>query len=99
MRKSALHRLTAGSLLVAASALLVAGCGSSDDKSSGEASKSPKRGSVQLLYAAEGKSGTLIPAGEKDRYKLTMKGVGNQVVAFADRPRRDTFNISADDFF
>src|SRR5438045_1640444 len=66
--RTALRSRLALALPVMAAVVLLAGCGSSDSKKQASAKK---HGSVELLYVANGKSGTVTPSGGKDRYKLT----------------------------
>jgi hypothetical protein len=45
-----------------------------------------------LLFALDGKDGTLVhakKASRSDRYNLTLRGLSDSTVWFADRPRRD----------
>jgi hypothetical protein len=95
--RTALRSRLALALPVMAAVVLLAGCSSNDSNKKSSAKK--KHGSVELLYVANGKSGTVTPSGGKGRYKLTLNGVGHQVIAFADRPRRDTLNMKTKDFF
>lgn len=62
---------------------------------SGAAREAPPE---DVLFAVQAEGGRLIPKGD-GHYALTLTGVPRHVVGFSDRPRRDTFNMSAARFF
>jgi hypothetical protein len=75
-----MKRLAPAMLVIAA--LATAGCGSSDEGTSGDSASS----TPSFLTVIQAEGGTLSPQG--DHLELTLRGVGSQVAAFSDRPDR-----------
>ena len=84
-------------IIIAAVALavLVAACGSTG--SSSNSSNSPSPASASWLYSTTSDRGTLKETGDGG-YKLTLFGVDEHTIAFADRPDRDVEVIATGEF-
>ena len=91
-------RLALTAALVVASALALAACGSSDNKSSStQASASGAAGGE--LFAQTSDSGTLTPIqGQSGVYDLTLSNAAPDVTQFTDRPVRKASTESLADF-
>jgi len=79
--------------------VLLASCGgsSSSPGSSSGPSISPSPGSVSWLFSTSSNGGTLEPTGDGG-YLLTLTGVDEYTIAFADRPARDVDVVATGEF-
>jgi hypothetical protein len=81
---------------------LLLGAATAPDRAHADASLSglPTQGS--LLFALDGKDGTIVhprKGSRSDRYTLTLRGVSPSTTWFADRPPRDAGRLATDSFF
>ncbi len=83
---------------MAAALVLAAGCGSESAEKSGASSKGQGRGAsrsnrdsankITWLFALTADTGSLADSGG-GMYKLSLQGVDDRMIAFADRPQRE----------
>ena len=93
-RRKALPLLALAALLAG---IPLAGCGSSDGKTTTSTAANARAPHGQFLTVVQAADGTLRPHG--DGFVLTLRGVAPQVAAFSDRPERQAGALSSSAYF
>jgi len=81
---------------------LLLGTTTAPDSAEGAGSLPGLPAQSSLLFALNGKDGTIVhprKGSRSDRYTLTVRGLSASTTWFADRPRRDAGNLATDSFF